>query len=307
MFRVYASLPDNAPGEKTEMSAVAGELDFNACRKELDALSRKGGAVITGVADATAFTEVPEGQRPTDLLPKARSVYVVGGAQPRAGDWQSPIYQHMETTSFGDRIHNLAQRLSRYIEDEYGYYAICVPPGTDSGNRPFVSFAKAAVLAGCGTPSLAGPVLNPEYGFMYYSLIISTLPLMYDKPLEEPVCPAPECKDMWDEKGTTPCMAICPIDEGGCLGGRLEDGRIAERRYDVARCSSRVETSWVPGFQKVLDATLKEKDKEQQKLMLYSSLFTRTLWSMTYANVSQGQCFECMRVCPVGSKHRLKQ
>ena len=126
-FECMRVCPITAPGEKTEMSAAAGELDLNVCRKELDALSRKGGAVITGVADATAFTDAPEGQRPTDLLPKARSVYVVGGAQPRAGDWQSPIYQHMETTSFGDRMHNLAQRLSRYIEDEYGYYAICVP------------------------------------------------------------------------------------------------------------------------------------------------------------------------------------
>ena len=288
------------------MSASAG-VDYGMCRQELDKLARKGGAVITGVADATAFTDSPEGQRPTDLLPKARVVYVVGGAQPRAGDWLSPVYQHMETTSFGDRMHNLAQRLSRFIEDKYGYYAICVPPGTDSGNQPFVSFARAAELAGCGTFSLAGPVLNPEYGFMYYSVVISTLPLEIDGPLAEPVCPAPECREMWEEQGTTPCMATCPIDDGGCLGGRLENGRIAERRYDVARCSSRVETSWVPGFQKVLDATLREKDKEQQKLMLYSSLFSRTLWSMTYANVSQGQCFECMRVCPVGSKHRLKK
>ena len=299
-------MSDYATGEKAEMSASTG-VDYGACRQELDKLARKGGAVITGVADATAFTASPEGQRPTDLLPKARVVYVVGGAQPRAGDWLSPVYQHMETTSFGDRMHNLAQRLSRFIEDKYGYYAICVPPGTDSGNQPFVSFARAAELAGCGTYSLAGPVLNPEYGFMYYSVVISTLPLEIDGPLAEPVCPAPECREMWDDQGTTPCMATCPIDDGGCLGGRLENGRIAERRYDVARCSSRVETSWVPGFQKVLDATLKEKDKEQQKLMLYSSLFSRTLWSMTYANVSQGQCFECMRVCPVGGKHRLKK
>lgn len=289
------------------MSAAAGSLDFSTCRQELDKLARKGGALVTGVADAAAFTDSPEGYRPADLLPKARIVYVAGGAQPRAGDWHSPVYEHMETTSFGDRIHNLAQRLSRYIEDEFGYYAICVPPGTDSGNRPFVSIARAAELAGCGTSSLAGPVLNSEYGFMYYSVVISTLPLEVDGPLADPVCPAPECRDMWQEQGTTPCMSICPIDDGGCLGGRLENGRIAERRYDVARCSTRVETSWIPGFQKVLDVTLKEQDKEQQKLMLYSSLFSRTLWSMTYSNVSQGQCFECMRVCPVGSRHRTKK
>ena len=109
-------MSDYAAGEKTEMSAAGSEL--STYRQELDKLSRKGGAVITGVADATAFTDSPEGQRPTDLLPKARVVYVVGGAQPRAGDWLSPVYQHMETTSFGDRMHNLAQRLSRYVEDE---------------------------------------------------------------------------------------------------------------------------------------------------------------------------------------------
>jgi epoxyqueuosine reductase len=289
------------------MSAALDELNFDTCRTELDGLARRGGAVVTGVADAAAFTELAEGHRPTDLLPRATTVYVVGGAQPRAGDWQSPVYQHMETTSFGDRMHTLAQRLSRYIEDQYGYYAICVPPGTDKGDQAFVSFSKAAEMAGCGGKSLAGPVLNSEYGFMYYSIVITTLPLQVDGPLQEPVCPAPECQDMWDAEGTTPCMSICPIDDGGCLGGRLEEGRVAERRYDQERCRTRVENYWVPSFQKVLDATLKETDKEQQKLMLYSSLFSRSLWSMTYSNVSQGQCFECMRVCPVGSKHRLKK
>jgi hypothetical protein len=52
---------------------------------------------------------------------------------------------------------------------------------------------------------------------------------------------------------------------------------------------------------------LREKDSEKQKMMLYSSMFSRTLWSMTYSNVSQGQCAECMRVCPLGRAHRTKQ
>jgi hypothetical protein len=112
---------------------------------------------------------------------------------------------------------------------------------------------------------------------------------------------------MWVAEGTTPCLTTCPIDDGGCLGGRIENGRITERRYDRARCRSRVETYWIPGFQKVLQATLEAEDAEQQKMLLYSSMFTRTLWSMTYANVSQGQCFECMRVCPVGATYREKK
>ena len=96
------------------------------------------------------------------------------------------------------------------------------------------------------------------------------------------------------------------IKSGGCLGGRIENGRIVQRQYDVARCTTRVQNYLVPGFQKVLGETLREKDSEKQKMILYSSMFSRTLWSMTYSNVSQGQCAECMRVCPVGLAHRTR-
>jgi len=281
-------------------------LNAAACKQEILGLAEKGGALVSGVADAEAFTEVSAVRVPADLLPGARSVVVVGGAQPRAGDWMNPNYQHMEVSSFSDRIHSLGMRIARHIEDRFGYYASCIPPGADQGGEPFLNIALAAELAGCGTRSLAGPVLNAQYGFMYYSAVVTTLPLAPDPRPETPACPAPECQKMWETEGTTPCLSVCPIDEGGCLGGRIEEGRMVERRYDRARCRTRVETHWIPGFQKVLESTLNETDSEKQRMMLYSSLFTRTLWSMTYANVSQGQCAECMRVCPVGREHRTK-
>ena len=112
---------------------------------------------------------------------------------------------------------------------------------------------------------------------------------------------------MYEAEGSTPCTSTCPIDDGGCLGGKIENGRVTEREYDAIRCATRVQNYWVPGFQKVLGATLNEPDPEKQKMMLYSSLFSRTLWSMTYSNVSQGQCAECMRVCPVGQERRTKK
>ncbi len=287
--------------------SAAPALDLHEAKGELVASAKKFGVLTIGVADVSAFDDQPEGQRPADLLPGAKRVIAVGGEPPRAGDWISPNYQHMETTGTSDRIGVIALRLARFIESRFGYYALYVPPGVDGGNQPFLSIMAAAEKSGCGSRSLAGPVLHPELGFMHYSAVVTTLPLPVDSPLAEPACPAPECVEMWEEKATTPCLSVCPIGEGGCLGGKLEDGRIAERQYDKARCTSRVYTYWVPGFQKALESALDEDDKEKRKMILYSSFFTRTLWSMTYATNSQGQCFECMRVCPVGKESRTKK
>jgi len=284
-----------------------GDMDYQKAKAQITALAAKSGALVSGVAAADAFEQAPEGRRPTDLLPRAKCVVVLGGAQPRAGDWQSPNYQHMEVTTTSDRVHTLALKVARTIEDRYGYYTVCVPPGVDRGQQPFLSISMAAHLAGCGSRSLAGPVLHPDYGFMYYGAVVTTMPLPTDEPLDPPACPAPSCVDMFESEGKTPCMSVCPIDAGGCLGGRIENGRFIERRFDQVRCATRVQNYWVPGFQKVLEATLQEHDKEKQKMMLFSSMFTRTLWSMTYSNVSQGQCAECMRVCPVGQEHRDKR
>ena len=77
-----------------------------------------------------------------------------------------------------------------------------------------------------------------------------------------------------------------------------------ERRYDRARCAARVNTHWIDGFQKGLEAALNEPSEDKRKMILYGSFFTRSLWSMTYAGQSQGQCFECMRVCPAARPER---
>ena len=286
------------------MSKSAQAIDPAAAKSEIAEFASRGGAVVSGVADADAFDMAPEGFRPNDLLEGARAVFVIGGSQPRAADWTSPLHEHQETMGTSDRINSLGLKVAKFIEERFGYYGLFVPPGVNKGNRPFLSVALAAELAGCASPSLAGPLLHKDYGLLYYSAIITTLPLPPDGPLSEHACPAPACLEQWEAEGTTPCTAVCPIDDGGCLGGDVVEGRFANRRYDAARCTSRVYTHWVPGFQKALGAVLDEDDPERQKMILYSSFFTRTLWSMTYAAQSQAQCYECMRVCPVGAEKR---
>jgi len=288
------------------MSAPAA-VSFESLKDQLIEYSRRSGALVVGVADADAFGDAPEGFRPGDLLPQARSVVVLGGAPPRAGDWISPVVELQETMGTSDRINTLGRKVAHFIEDRLGYYALFVPPGVNRGERPFLSLMLAAELAGCGSRSLAGPILHPTYGMLYFTAIITTAALPVDGPCAESACPAPACRDMWQSEGTVPCVKTCPIDDGGCLGGEIADGRFAAPRYDRARCTTRVYNHWIPGFQKGLELALATDDKEKRKMILYGSAFTRTLWSITYSASNQAQCFECMRVCPVGLEYRTKK
>ena len=281
------------------------ELPVGATR-HLKTMALKAGATVVGVADAAAFdARAPKTRRPTDLLPGARTVVVMGGAQPRAGDWMASSPWLLSTMCTTERIQGTARRIAQAIESELGYYALFVPPGTASGDAPFLSLMLAAELAGLGAKSLAGPVLNREHGFMYWSAVITTAPFDVDAPEAAPACPAPPCREMWDRECTTPCLAVCPIDAGGCLGGKLEGGRAVRTGYDAARCSTRVHTHWVGGFQKVLEETLNEPDREKRKMLMYGDFMTRTLWAITYSATNIAQCFECMRACPAA--HGLKE
>ena len=272
----------------------------------LKSLALKAGATVCGAADAAAFDALaPPGHRPSDLLPGARAVVVVGGAQPREGDWAATSPWVLQTMGTTERIQSVGRKLAQQIESQLGYYALYVPPGTASGDAPFLSLMLAAELAGVGSRSLAGPVLNRLHGFLYWSAVITTAPLEPDAPEAEPACPAPPCLEMWEREGTTPCLKVCPASDGGCLSGKIENGRAVRTFYDAARCNTRVHTHWIGGFQKVLEETLNESDKERRKMLLYGDFMTRTLWAITYSSTNIAQCFECMRVCPAA--HGLKE
>lgn len=281
--------------------------DLSKLQADLESFSKRVGALSFGVADAEAFTEAPEGYRPADLLPGARSVIVVGGSPPRAGDWMSPAPELQETMGTGDRVNSMGRKVAKFVEEKLGYYALFVPPGLNRGNRPFLSIMYAAELAGCGTRSLAGPILHERYGLLFYSAVITTLPLEPSSGPDEPVCPSADCREMWAREQTVPCIQVCPAKKGGCLDGRIEEAAYADRSYDAARCTTRVYDHWIPRFQKTLEHALNVEDKEARKMILYGSAFTRSLWAITYSASNQAQCFECMRVCPVGQEHRRKK
>jgi epoxyqueuosine reductase QueG len=278
--------------------------------EQIKQVGERAGALVVGVAAVEAFNEfVPEGHRPGDILPGAQSVVVAGGKGPTSGAWQCPDHRVMEITGYDFRENVAIHVMSDYIEREFGYYAIQAPSLPTAGHTPPMSMMLAAVLAGLGTRSLAANIiLHPDYGLLYYAALITTMPLEPDHRLEQDVCPSPPCVQMYRKLGTTPCLASCPASAGGCLDGSIDEhGRISSSYYDRERCTARAMNYGIGGLQKALVHIVTEDDAQQRKSMIYSDFVTQSLSSLSFYKESVAQCFECMRVCPVGRVQRRLQ
>ena len=268
------------------------------------------GADVVGIADPRAWEEhVPVGHRPYDILPGAQSVIVVGSRGPTSGAWRSPKHRVMEMNGYDFRNDAAIHRVADMIERDFDYQAIQAPGLPTSGHLPAMSMMLSAVLAGLGTRSLAANIiLNPKYGLLYYSACITTLEFKYDSMLEQDVCPHHMCIQSYRRFGKTPCMAACPSDEGGCLDGAIDaDGHIEYSYYDRERCVSRAMNFGINSFQKALAQIVAEENTERQSAMIHSDFFSRSCSAITHYKESVAQCFECMRVCPIGRSERKLQ
>ncbi|MGH7753353.1 MAG: hypothetical protein ACREN5_11110, partial [Gemmatimonadales bacterium] len=184
------------------------------------------------------------------------------------------------------------------------YYAVQAPALSVHGHEPPFSMMLAAELASLGTRSLAAHIiLNPEYGLLYYAALFTTLSLNPDPPLEKPACPHPGCASMYKRIGTTPCLRVCPA----CLSGTITGLQIETSTYNRERCHSRAMTYGIGSFQKALLQIVNEDDAEKRKAMIHGDFFTKSVQAVGFYRDSIAQCFECMRVCPVGRKHRKKE
>ena len=266
------------------------------------------GIDVVGIAPVERWEEeaAPEGHRPADILPGARSVVVLGARGPTAGAWKCPDHRFMEVNGYDFRNDVVAHIVSDFIEKEFDHYAIMAPGLSVSGHQPVISMMLAAVLAGLGTRSLAANIiLNPKFGLLYYSACITTLELTADPMIEQNVCPHPMCVATYRKIGKTPCTAACPSDDGGCLDGELdENGEISYSYFDRERCSSRAMNFGINSFQKAMEQIVTEDDPENQTNMINSDFFTRSCMAVSSYRESVAQCFECMRVCPITRPER---
>lgn len=174
----------------------------------LEYCARKG-ALAAGVADLDAIERIaPPGHRPTDILPRVRSVISLGVGGQTQGAWTVPAKAMAYFGSTESRAYTVAYGLAYFIEGKFGARAVYCPPDMDneSGPRvPLQGLKLHAELAGIGARSLAGDILlHPEFGYMYFASVFTELELPPDEPLAENPCPAPSCVSLFRKTGQTP-------------------------------------------------------------------------------------------------------
>ncbi len=274
-----------------------------AKRAVLDYCLRKG-ALAAGVADLDAIERIaPPGHRPSDIMPRVKSVVALGVGGQTQGAWTVPAKAMAYFGSTETRAYTISYGLSFFIENKYGVRAIYCPPDMDneSGPRvPLQSLKLHAELAGIGARSLAGDILlHPDFGYMYFASVFTELELPPDEPMAENPCPAPSCVNMYRSIGRTPCMKFCPVQ---CLSGHIDDdGNQTEMNYDMHACAELSQQyEAVPKL--LAEAMGKETPEEQSRTLLDPG--NKMLWYKM--SVGSGgllaQCFECMRVCPIATK-----
>jgi len=267
----------------------------------------KKGALVAGVADIKAVERIaPEGHRPSDMWPRAKSIIALGVGGQTQGAWQVPAKALGYFGSTEVRAYTVAYGCAFLIENKFGKRAIYCPPDmdTEAGTRvPFQSLKLHAEIAGLGARSLAGDILlHPEFGYMYFASVFTELELPPDEPMKENPCPATSCVDLFRKSGQTPCMKFCPVQ---CLSGEIDEkGNQAEMRYDMASCAEMSQQyESVPGV--LADAIRSETEEEREERLF--DVENKMLWYKLSVGSGGllGQCFECMRVCPIANQSSM--
>lgn len=290
------------------MARRTHDIDPDEAKAAIFEYCKRKGALAVGVADLETVERIcPPGYRPTDIMPRVKSVIALGVGGQTQGAWSVPAKALGYFGSTESRAYTISYGLAFMIESRYGVPSIYCPPDMDpdAGPRvPLQSLKVHAEIAGIGARSLAGDILlHPEYGYMYFASVFTELELPPDQPMETNPCPAPSCVSMYKQIGRTPCMKFCPVQ---CLDGEVdvETGEQTVMRYDMAACAEMTQQyETVPSaIMSAINAT-EPQDRED-------ALFdpdNKMLWYKM--SVGSGgllaQCFECMRVCPIATKAPL--
>jgi epoxyqueuosine reductase len=196
-----------------------------------------------GVTNVERLSGAPEGYRPTDILPGAKSVIVMGvrlslGAVQTIYRAHEDGLRHLQCI-YGTHGYALtpnyhlkfaAYRLARFLEKK-GFLATPLPSGPGAGGVPF-SHRHAAVAAGLGEFGWMGIVLTPDYGpRIRWVSVITRAEIEPDSLLDGPA--------LCDPAACGVCISVCPTGAISATESKqvMMGGRSIEyTALDVAKC-----------------------------------------------------------------------
>ena len=254
--------------------------------------AKENGADLVGIAPVNRFEGAPQGHKPEDLLPGARSVVAMAKRIPLAivKKIPGPYYEKFGYHDLNAHLRDLSYKVAVFLEDQ-GYEALPLDPSIADQAReveilqeepePKVrilgdfSHRHAIVAAGLGEIGASCMVVVPKFGPRIRPVsVITTAPL---EPNPQPAGENP-FKICQPEACGYQCSKKCPAE---ALPG---DGTV-----DHFKCRSYRNPAWytLEYFKKIADS---KKSRGPSSIGVGGS-----------APPPVGQtCGICIRVCPIG-------
>jgi len=168
------------------------------------------GADLVGIASVSRFEGAPDGHKPEDILPDAKTVIVLAKRIPNGVVMDGPATSyHNMMIIFYDQLDLIAHEMAIYIEQQ-GAVAIPVPsddpyydwnPDKVHG-RGDLSHKHAAQAAGLGKLGKNSLLITPEFGNRVQLVsVVTNLNLESDPLVEDELCPS-KC---------IICIESCPV------------------------------------------------------------------------------------------------
>ncbi|MEI7430485.1 MAG: hypothetical protein WCL27_08505 [Betaproteobacteria bacterium] len=275
-------------------------------KDKLRSLANEHGVDYFGVSPVDRFTNLPKGHRPNDLLPKAKSVIVLGSRIPEAAirahnqAFEGARHHYFSYTVYGyrkvnDNLDTAALKLVRHIENNYKHIAYPIPSSEPRDEYLYMSAMSnryAAVCAGLGEFGWSGFVVTPKDGpRVRWVSLITELELEPDPLYEGP--------KLCDHSRCNVCVEICPV--GALSEKQGVDVKIGEycssySLRDKPRCRCAI-TGLVKGTPGRLQADLPETMNTMDDWYQFNK--KDDPWQRMEFNHGN-YCHRCMIKCPIG-------
>jgi epoxyqueuosine reductase QueG len=178
-------------------------VDINS---ELSYLAMSLGLHSLGCAPAPAYGGAPEGHRPQDILPGAKTVITFSYRLNAGAIDHLPRTRNqymLEFTAANQALVQSAHKIARLLEDR-GHTSTGIGPEADIGDygrlKGDFSHKHSAVICGLGIFGINNLLLAPKYGpRVRLASVITKAELKYNSPLQDDGC-----------AGCLECVSRCP-------------------------------------------------------------------------------------------------